>query len=987
MGQTRKSLFRRTLSMVSALLLLIGLMPLGILAAAEEETPAIIPISTLDSQAGWGFAGTGSLDTQNQKQGAGCLTLTGSGTINMNTTSLNIPMPSDWREDWYVECWFYVDDLSKITNAILELSQQVDKIEAAYNLKTIPGIQNGWNKIQLKLGSMWLMQADDFATLKNIRLYFNNIPQGANPVLKLDDIALVRSSELVAHDDAALVEALTAAQEIDTSNPTYLPVNVAAFKDALAKAQAVKAAYDSQNKPSQRDVEAATEYLNATMAKLEYDPGTSPSKLLTLGRTYYKGTTLYLDWTNSGFSMNFNGTGVTAQIDVTIKNNGPGYLNVYVDGALVPTSTITVDKNGSYVLASGLPAGPHTLTVRKRCETTGYGAALIAIKEVAVTGGTFSAPPARAARQIEFVGDSITSGFGNMVTDGQGNYSSHNTNGNATYATMTAAAFGAEAQVISRSGIRFGRYPDKPETDSWIPHYAKTASIGGGDTSDWDFAARPSDVVVINLGTNDAGARMGDGSAISASLYQSEAKALLQLVRQKNPNAYIVWVYGMMGINATVASGIQAAVNELNDPKISYLPLTPLNNALEGTGIGNHPTITSSLNRSYVLTEYIAQLTGWDYNYKPQLAMQLDLVKDIDDEWLKPYTKETADALKEAIDAAKALLADNNATNQQIKDATNAIQVALKNLLTEGIDYSMARIDISSGEVEAMNATVAGMQTSVTVEQLSDGKYAYKLPVQNHGFGLQIDTHVLDSTTKNVTFVVEILMPTDVTQANTRLNLRYTNTAGETKSNVIRQADIPAEYQGKWYKWVVTATDAAMNRKVDGGTDFNIIKYGYNNEATDNQDYVYIRSITVFPSPDKSSLQEALEFDETGWALTEEYLNAKAHAQAVMNDKGATPNEVKAATDALWAAIQALEEAEPTLPNWGDVNGDGKINATDARLALQAAVGKIILTEEQIAVANVDGKGDPGKEITATDARLILQYAVQKIDKFPVEQE
>ena len=67
---------------------------------------------------------------------------------------------------------------------------------------------------------------------------------------------------------------------------------------------------------------------------------------------------------------------------------------------------------------------------------------------------------------------------------------------------------------------------------------------------------------------------------------------------------------------------------------------------------------------------------------------------------------------------------------------------------------------------------------------------------------------------------------------------------------------------------------------------------------------------------------------------------------------------------------------------YGDLNGDTKVNATDALIVLQAAVGKISLSEGDQKLADVDGSGD----VMATDALLILQKAVGKIDRFPVEQ-
>ena len=65
----------------------------------------------------------------------------------------------------------------------------------------------------------------------------------------------------------------------------------------------------------------------------------------------------------------------------------------------------------------------------------------------------------------------------------------------------------------------------------------------------------------------------------------------------------------------------------------------------------------------------------------------------------------------------------------------------------------------------------------------------------------------------------------------------------------------------------------------------------------------------------------------------------------------------------------------------GDVDGKGDLTSTDARLALQSAVGKLPEKGLEIPLGDVDGDGD----ISSTDARLILQYAVGKIDRFPID--
>lgn len=66
---------------------------------------------------------------------------------------------------------------------------------------------------------------------------------------------------------------------------------------------------------------------------------------------------------------------------------------------------------------------------------------------------------------------------------------------------------------------------------------------------------------------------------------------------------------------------------------------------------------------------------------------------------------------------------------------------------------------------------------------------------------------------------------------------------------------------------------------------------------------------------------------------------------------------------------------------YGDITGDGKVDAGDALWALQAAVGKLDLYEGEKLTADVDGSGT----VDAVDALYILQYAVEKRYYFPVE--
>jgi len=66
---------------------------------------------------------------------------------------------------------------------------------------------------------------------------------------------------------------------------------------------------------------------------------------------------------------------------------------------------------------------------------------------------------------------------------------------------------------------------------------------------------------------------------------------------------------------------------------------------------------------------------------------------------------------------------------------------------------------------------------------------------------------------------------------------------------------------------------------------------------------------------------------------------------------------------------------------YGDVNGDGNVNAADAVLVLQAYARLITLTSAQKTAAEVNGDST----VNAVEAVLILQYYARLIKQFPVQ--
>lgn len=101
---------------------------------------------------------------------------------------------------------------------------------------------------------------------------------------------------------------------------------------------------------------------------------------------------------------------------------------------------------------------------------------------------------------------------------------------------------------------------------------------------------------------------------------------------------------------------------------------------------------------------------------------------------------------------------------------------------------------------------------------------------------------------------------------------------------------------------------------------------------------------------------------------------------------GEDPNAgLRTDEDEEWASVApatAMVIVEGSV-RFGDVNGDGKIQANDAALVYSIANGKVAPTQKELKAADVNGDG----QILADDAALIYSYANGKISEFPAEEK
>ena len=301
-----------------------------------------------------------------------------------------------------------------------------------------------------------------------------------------------------------------------------------------------------------------------------------------LGRVVPMGSALAIDHTASGFAFNFEGMGdVVVNITSDIVNT-VGRISVTVDGEtrsiVVPKGTSTVD------IASNLKAGNHEISVINES-----GVAVPMVVNNVTFNGTLADSPAEKDAYIEFVGDSITAGYGLYPEYVSGVDDHHN--GTLSYAYRTAEKLGADYAIFARSGMAIAFA--EGGTNIFENRYPYASYVR--NTTDPYVPARTPDLVVINLAQNDnyrwyiEGGNVEGGRFTYAALeekFDAMIETVLGLYGKDTP---ILFVYGCMEsssyeplVTKHCKNLIDTVYTEENGYNISYVVLTSNRDAKDG---------------------------------------------------------------------------------------------------------------------------------------------------------------------------------------------------------------------------------------------------------------------------------------------------------------------------------------------------------------------------------------------------------------------
>lgn len=307
-------------------------------------------------------------------------------------------------------------------------------------------------------------------------------------------------------------------------------------------------------------------------------------------------------WASGAYVVvRFKGPSCTVQLnDEMLWGSVHNYIEIIIDNQHARRLQLR-GKENTIELAKNLSAGAHTLIICKDTEAeNGF------IELLGFTCRELLPPPAKAKRKLEFIGDSITCGFGadesvlKCGAPGAQWYDQHNAW--MAYGPSTARSLNAQWHLSSVSGI--GLIHSCCDKKILMPQVFDKINMPK-DSLKWNFANYQPDVVTVCLGQNDG----VQDSAKFCGAYVGFAKTL----RSYYPKAKLVFLSSPMAdasLKAALVKYITAVRKELarqgEQNTGSYFFVRQ-----SVKGCGSHPSLAEQQEIAKELTAYLKKEMKW----------------------------------------------------------------------------------------------------------------------------------------------------------------------------------------------------------------------------------------------------------------------------------------------------------------------------------------------------------------------------------------
>ncbi|MGR4880365.1 RICIN domain-containing protein [Streptomyces sp. LARHCF249] len=325
----------------------------------------------------------------------------------------------------------------------------------------------------------------------------------------------------------------------------------------------------------------------------------------TAGRVKDAGNTVQYSWPGVYFEARVRGTGVGI-----VLNDSAADYDVQVDGATVAT-LVTPGDTTHWI--NGLQDREHTVRLVKRNDSPGNTSTFGGF--LAAPGGAVLSKPSARSRQIEFIGDSLTVGYGNLSTSRTCTWDQvkRSTNSDVSYGALTARQLNADYQINGYSGLGMVRNYNGGLPDvTYRTFYDRALLNVSGDVWQNPGTWRPQ-LVVVNLGTNDFSTAVNPGEPWTpdslADGYRSAYGDFLQKLRTRYGAGTTIVAVGA-GQYAGHVQQVVKARNDAGDGGVRYWLLD--DSGLDFLGCDWHYSAHDDRLIADRLTSFIAGLpTRW----------------------------------------------------------------------------------------------------------------------------------------------------------------------------------------------------------------------------------------------------------------------------------------------------------------------------------------------------------------------------------------
>lgn len=302
-------------------------------------------------------------------------------------------------------------------------------------------------------------------------------------------------------------------------------------------------------------------------------------------------------WPGSKLRLRFRGSQVSVTLDELPGAGGPSEWDVALDGVWRSEPLVLSPGRSTYALAEGLPVADHTLELYRRTEAVGGRTQLLG---VGLGAGALLPPPAPHRRVFEFLGDSLTNGYGIAGSGPQCPYSAATQNFHTTFAAQVATALDADEVGVAYQGKGLTKNYQRSNSLLFPELYGR--ALPDDALSAWAPSRLVPDAIFVMVGANDflqERAQVFDPPDLAA--FEAAYEALLARARANAPQAHIFALVGPTQTDATPArygartdqtSAVTTAVEarqRAGDARVHYVALEP-EPATELAGCDYHPS-------------------------------------------------------------------------------------------------------------------------------------------------------------------------------------------------------------------------------------------------------------------------------------------------------------------------------------------------------------------------------------------------------------